>query len=350
MQSSISLFNNEDLIKFVENLGIKVKCERGNRVFLACDDATKLTLALKKELVKLNINVRYQSDVIKICASDNKITAVELNDGAIVPFDIVVIATGGMSYPATGSNGSGYKLAKQLGHTITTLKPALVNINAYDTCTCKQLEGVSIKNTALKVFVNGKKVYEDFGEFVFTNSGVSGPVVLSASSILTKINNIEELFNNHKVILEFDMKPALSDDNLYQRITRDFEKYHNKDLKNAMKDLTISSMISIIINMAKLNKDTKINTITKEEKKTLVNVFKQFRLEVKSLSHISTGIITSGGIKTSEINPKTMESKLINGLYFAGEVIDVDAFTGGFNLQIAFTTGYACGKSIGQKI
>ncbi len=346
LMSSISNFNNSDLIRFVHGLGVKTKEERGNRVFLASDNAHELTVALEKKLKQLKIQIITESGIKKIEIEDNRVVGVVTLSGKEYKFDRVVIATGGVSYPATGSTGDGYTLSKELGHTIVDIKPALVPLILFEADECKLTEGLTLKNVNLKIKVDGKVIDERFGEAVFTSNGISGPIVLSTSSKMTKLSNLNELLENKKIIVSFDLKPALSNDELYKRITRDFEKYKNKEFKNSLSDLLPKSLIPLIIKRSGIQETKQVNSITKEEKQKMVHILKNLEFDVKSLGNVHTGIVTSGGVSTKEINPKTMESKIVSGLFFAGEVIDVDAYTGGFNLQIAFSTGYLAGLKL----
>lgn len=346
LMSSISNFNNSDLISFVHGLGVKTKEERGNRVFLASDNAHELTVALEKKLKQLKVQIITESGIKKIEIEDNRVVGVVTLSGKEYKFDRVVIATGGVSYPATGSTGDGYTLSKELGHTIVDIKPALVPLILFEADECKLTEGLTLKNVNLKIKVDGKVIDERFGEAVFTSNGISGPIVLSTSSKMTKLSNLNELLENKKIIVSFDLKPALSNDELYKRITRDFEKYKNKEFKNSLSDLLPKSLIPLIIKRSGIQETKQVNSITKEEKQKMVHILKNLEFDVKSLGNVHTGIVTSGGVSTKEINPKTMESKIVSGLFFAGEVMDVDAYTGGFNLQIAFSTGYLAGLKL----
>lgn len=344
MMSSINTFNNIDLIQYIKGIGVATKEERGNRIFLSSDNANELTQALEKELLKKKVRIIQNEEVEEIIAENGIVKGVKLESNKILNADKVVLATGGKSYPLTGSNGSGYVLAEKLGHSIVTPKPALVAIRLMEENICKELEGLNLKNVKLKVLVDNKKVDERFGEMLFTKRGVSGPIVLSSSSKINKIENLE----SRNIKIQIDLKPALNEDELYVRINRDFEKYINKDFKNSLCDLLPSSLIPVIIQESNILENKKVNSITREERKKLVEVLKKFTFTFKELERIETGIVTSGGINIKEINPKTMESKIVSGLYFAGEIIDVDAYTGGFNLQIAFSTGYMVGKAIGE--
>ncbi len=346
LMSSIYNFNNIDLIQFVNKLGVKTKEERGSRVFLASDNAHELTVALQNELKRLKIEVITNASIKEIKTKDNAVIGVVTSSGVFYCTDRVVIATGGVSYPATGSTGDGYYLAKELGHSIVDIKPALVPLILYEANECNMTEGLTLKNVSLKVRANEKVIDEKFGEAIFTSNGVSGPCVLSVSSKITKLNNLKELLDNKGITISFDLKPALSFEELYKRITRDFDKYKNKEFKNSLSDLLPKSLIPLVIKRSEISEKKQVNSITKEEKQKIVNILKNLQFCVKSLGNVHTGIVTSGGISTKEINPKTMESKIISGLFFAGEVIDTDAYTGGFNLQIAFSTGYLAGLNV----
>ena len=349
LMSSINTFNNNDLIDYLTELGINTKLERGNRIFLSSDNAEELSNRLYQELKKLNINVVFNTSIAEVIVKENLVKGVNTNSGKEIECDSLVISTGGKSYPATGSTGDGYELAKSVGHSISNILPALVPIKVYNEEDCKSLQGLTLKNVNMKIIdiENTKKsLYEAFGELLFTHFGISGPIVLSASSKINKIKGINEKMKERKIKCVIDLKPALSNEELYKRVTRDFEKYTNKEYKNSLDDLLPKSIIPIVIKRSEIAETKKVHQITKEEKQNLVKIIKEFDLSLSSLYPVETGIVTSGGINTKEINPKTMESKIVNNLYFAGEVIDVDAFTGGYNLQIAFSTGYVAGNSI----
>lgn len=348
MMSSIAAFDNAALINYVHSLGVNTKEERGNRVFLASDDAHELTNALKNELKRLGVNIKYDSYVKELIVDNNAVKGIVLTSGEKIYADKVLIATGGKSYVSTGSTGDGYLLAQNVGHSIIEPKPALVPFILKERNICKCLRGVTLKNVEIKVVVNDKLQDKRFGELMFTDKGITGPIVLSSSSKLNKIADLKKLANNNQIKVVIDLKPALDTDGLYKRITRDFEKYINKEFKNSLNDLTISSLIPIIIANSKIPENKKVNSITKEEKERLVDAFKNLEFTFDSLEEMNAGIVTSGGISVKEINPKTMESKIVKNLYFAGETIDVDAYTGGFNLQIAFSTGYTAGINMGE--
>ena len=338
-------FTNKDIIKILEENGLKVKVERGNRDFPITDNAKDVLDCFINELKKQDVEIRLNSEVVEIETNKQKeVTGVYLETGELLKASKVILATGGKSYPKTGSNGSGYKLAKKLGHSITNIKPSLVPLIA-DENLCQKMQGLSLKNVKIKIKdLNKQKIiYEDFGEMLFTHFGVSGPIILSASAILIRYKNIEELLNSNKIKLIIDLKPALSFDELDNRILRDFEKYKNKDFKNSLNDLLPQKIIDCIIELSKIDPNKKVNEITKEERKNLSSLLKNFEITIKGFRPIDEAIVTSGGIQTKEINPKTMESKIIKGLFFAGEIIDVDGYTGGFNLQIAYSTGFTAG-------
>ena len=338
-------YNNEDIINFLREQGLEVKEERGNRVFPITDKSQDVLKCFTKKLKDLNVKINYDSRVEKIIINnDNKVIGVKVN-GQIIDGDKVILATGGKSYPLTGSTGDGYKLAKDLGHKITNIKPSLVPLETYDKEMHKELQGLSLRNVGIKLIdkENKKTIYEDFGEMLFTHFGVSGPTILSSSAHLVRYKNIEEKLANKKIFLTIDLKPALSMEKLDQRILRDFEELKNKQFKNSLNKLLPQKLIKVIIEKSKIDPEKKVNEVTKEERKRICFLLKNFEVVIKSFRPIEEAIITSGGISIKEINPKTMESKLVKGLYFAGEIIDVDSYTGGFNLQIAYSTGYTAG-------
>ena len=260
--------------------------------------------------------------------------------------DKIILATGGKSYPLTGSTGDGYILAEKLGHKITPIKPSLVPLECYDKKECLELQGLSLKNIRISIEDKGKnkKIYEDFGEMIFTHFGVSGPIILSASAHLGRYKNIQELFNEKNIVLKIDLKPALDAQKLNDRILRDFSELKNKQYKNSLNKLLPQKLIPIIINRSEINPAKQVNEITRKERENLITIIKNFEMTIRDFRPIEEAIITSGGINIKEINPKTMESKKVKGLYFAGEIIDVDSYTGGFNLQIAYSTGFVAGS------
>ena len=348
LYSAYQQYTNKDIIKFLNKQGLEVKEERGNRIFPITDKSIDVLKCFTKKLKELNIDIKYNEKVLEILVENidgkTKVTGVKTNS-EILKTDKVILATGGKSYPLTGSTGDGYKLAQKLGHSITEIKPSLVPLKAYNKSECKQLQGLSLRNVKIKLMdiEKNKKIYEDFGEMIFTHFGVSGPIILSASAHLVRYKNIERLFNEKNIILKIDLKPALQDKKLNDRVLRDFEQVKNKQFKNSLDKLLPQKLISIIIERSKINPNKKVNEITKKEREKLIKEIKDFEIEIVGFRPIDEAIITSGGINIKEIDPKTMESKKVKGLYFAGEIIDVDSYTGGFNLQIAYSTGYVAG-------
>lgn len=338
-------FTNQDIIDFLKEEGLEVKEERGNRVFPITDKAIDVLKCFTKRIKKLNIKVEYETKVEEILTEDNKVIGVIAN-GKMINADKVILATGGKSYPLTGSTGDGYELVRKLGHSITEIKPSLVPLECYDKEMCKDLQGLSLRNVNIKFkdIENNKVIYDDFGEMLFTHFGVSGPTILSSSAHLVRYKKIEEKFKDKKIVLSIDFKPALLEEKLDERLLRDFNKQKNKEFKNSLGDLLPNKLIETIIEKSNINPNKKVNEITREERKNLVRLLKNFEIEISGFRPIEEAIITSGGINIKEINPKTMESKIIDGLYLAGEIIDVDSYTGGFNLQIAYSTGYVAGR------
>lgn len=333
LYSAFYSFTNLDLLSLLKKAGLETKTERGGRVFPVSDKSSDVLQALKKLLSHYKVKV-LNAEVYDIKDSqDGKF--VILNGKRMVRCSSVIIATGGLSYPRTGSTGDGYKFAKKLGHSVTELKGSLVPLKISSPY-IGRLMGLSLKNIAIKVFKNSREVYSDFGEMLFTHYGVSGPVILSASSHMRD-------FNKSTYELVIDLKPALDSTTLDKRILRDFEKERNKIFANSLDDLLPKKLIPVIVDMTGINPQKKVNEITKEERKNLLELLKGMRFKIDGLRPVSDAIITSGGVNVKEINPKTMESKICPGVFFAGEVIDVDAYTGGFNLQIAFSTGYLAG-------
>lgn len=346
LYSCYKQFTNKDIIQFLNEQGLKVKEERGNRIFPATDRSLDVLKCFTKKIKELNIEIQYQTFAEEILVKDNKVIGVKTNREKLKA-DKVILATGGKSYPLTGSTGDGYKLAEKLGHTIAKIRPSLVPLEIYDRNLCQRLQGLSLRNVKnqLKDIEKNKIIYEDFGEMLFTHFGLSGPIILSSSAHLVRYKNIEEKLQNRKIILTIDFKPALSEEKLDNRILRDFEQQKNKKFKNSLDELLPQKLIPVIIEKSKIDPNKKVNEITKEERKKLVKMLKNFEMEIQKFRPIEEAIITSGGINIKEINPKTMESKIVKGLFFAGEIIDVDAYTGGFNLQIAYSTGYVAGLS-----
>ncbi len=337
LYSAFYSFTSDDVVSLFHSLGVNTKEERGGRVFPESDSAKDVAEALVRYAKNSGVKI-INSTVKNILVKDNLVSGVLINDNQKIEAGSVIIATGGISYPLTGSTGDGYKFAKKLGHSIIAPKPSLVPLTTLEQWAL-DLQGLSLKNIQIKINnSNNKCVYKDFGEMLFTHFGVSGPVILSASAHLKNIAD-------EKYTLFIDLKPALSIEQLDKRIQRDFEEFINKNFSNALDSLLPQKLIPVIIELSGISPFTKIHQITKEQRLKLVNILKNFKLTITGTRSIDEAIITSGGIATNEINPSTMESKLISGLYFAGEVIDVDAYTGGFNLQIAFSTGYLAGEN-----
>lgn len=341
-------YTNQDMIQFLREQGLEVKEERGNRIFPVTDKSQDVLNCFFKKLKELGVEIRVNTKVTKILveqeAEGNQVIGVETNQGQIKA-DKVILATGGKSYPLTGSTGDGYLLAEKLGHTITEIKPSLVPLESNDRDICKELQGLSLRNVEIKLIdtETRKEIYQDFGEMLFTHFGVSGPTILSSSAHLVRYKQIDEKLKNQVICLAIDLKPALSEEKLDERIVRDFQEMKNKQFKNSLDKLLPQKMIPVIVQRSSINANKPVNEITKEERRRLVKLLKSFTIKIKGFRPIEEAIITSGGINIKEINPKTMQSKKVKGLYFAGEIIDVDSYTGGFNLQIAYSTGYTAG-------
>lgn len=338
-------FSNQDIISMLEKEGVKVKEERGNRIFPVSDRAEDVRFALEKITKKAGVNIKLNSNVKAIEVGEEGVKAVILDNGKFNA-DKIILATGGKSYPLTGSNGDGYEIAKKVGHSVKEIRGSLVPMLGDNTCS--KLQGLSLRNVGIYIYdkENDKKIYEDFGEMLFTHFGVSGPTILSSSAHVLRYKNVDEKMRDRSIILKIDLKPALSIEQLDTRILRDFEEVKNKQFKNSLDKLLPKKMIDVIIEKSKIDPDKKVNEITKEERHNLVNLIKNFEVKLLGFRPVDEAIITAGGIIVKEINPKTMESKLVSGLYFAGEIIDVDAYTGGFNLQIAYSTGWTSGMKI----
>ena len=333
LYSAFSRFDGRDTMAFFEKLGVPLKTERGNRVFPVSDRAFDISGALEKRLRALRVTI-LRDRAVSLEIHDGTVTGAVGEKGRYQA-DAVILATGGVSYPATGSTGEGHRMAAEAGHTVTPLQGSLVPLREKGNL-CARMQGLSLKNVELTVFENNKKLYTDFGEMLFTHFGVSGPLVLSASAHMRR-------FEKKEYRLEIDLKPALDEPALDKRLLSDFAKYTNSDFVNSLNDLLPQKMIPVIVELSGIDPHQKIHEITREQRKALLQLLKHFPVEIAGLRPVTDAIITSGGIKISEINPTTMESKLVKGIYFAGEVIDVDAYTGGFNLQIAWATGRAAG-------
>lgn len=338
LYSSFYGYTNQDVIDFFEKIGVRTKIERGNRVFPVSDHSSDVISGLTRELHNLGVEIHLYTEVKRIIGQE-KFEYIELKNGTKMTGDACIVATGGFSYQTTGSTGDGYRFAKELGHQVTEILPALVPLVIKEEW-IKELQGLSLRNVQATVYDGKKKMYDDFGEMLFTHYGVSGPLMLSASSYIAKKVREKEL----KLVI--DLKPALSFEQLDQRVLRDFEENINKQFKNAIQKLFPAKLIPVILAVSDIDPDKKVNLITKEERQQFVRLIKAFTMTINGLRDFNEAIITKGGIKVKEVNPSTMESKLVSGLYFVGEVLDLDALTGGFNLQIAWSTGYAAGNSI----
>lgn len=338
LYSSFYGYDNQSVIDFFERIGVKTKIERGNRVFPISDHSSDVISALTRELHRLGVVIHLHTAVKKIVGKET-FEYLELEDGKKVNGDVCIVATGGFSYQTTGSTGDGYRFAKEMGHQVTDIMPALVPLELQEPYV-KELQGLSLRNVTASVCSGKKKLYEEFGEMLFTHYGVSGPLMLSASSYIGKY------LEKGNLQLVIDLKPALSFEQLDQRVLRDFEENKNKQFKNAVTKLFPGKLLPVMLELSGIDPEKKVNLISKEERHQFVHLIKNFTWTITKLRGFNEAIITRGGVKVKEINPSTMESKLVNGLYFVGEVLDLDALTGGFNLQIAWSTAYAAGSSI----
>ena len=325
-----------DTMQFFESLGLPLKTERGNRVFPVSDNANDVAGTLARNLERSGVR-HIRESANHIIAENGEVTGVKTDSGDI-SCRAAVICTGGLSYPLTGSTGAGYKMARELGHSIVPCRPSLVPLESDDEY-CAQMQGFSLKNVTLSAYENDKLIFRELGEMLFTHFGVSGPLVLSASSHMRN-------FGSAKYRLSIDLKPALDEKKLDARLLRDFEKYANRDFANSLCDLAGKTMIPVLVELSGIPAEEKVNSITRQQRHDLLRLFKEFPVSISGPRPIDEAIVTSGGVLTKEINPRTMESKLVSGLYFAGEVMDVDAYTGGFNLQIAWSTAYVAANSI----
>ncbi|AAK79813.1 flavoprotein [Clostridium acetobutylicum DSM 1731] len=338
LYSSLYSFTNNDLMDFIEGLGVKLKVERGGRVFPKSDKSSDIILALERELKKRNVKVILNSRVVSIKLENGVIKSVTTSNNECFKGDFFILCTGGKSYPQTGSTGDGYNFARDMGHNIVEPRPSLVPIEIRESF-ISDLQGLSLKNVSLYIKKGKKVLYDNFGEMLFTHYGISGPIVLSASRVVNYNNDLKAVI---------DLKPALDEKELDKRIQKDFMKYINKDFKNALDDLLPQKLIPVIIKLSKIEEDKKVNLITKEERKKIVNLIKEFTITIKGLRPITEAIITAGGVDVKEIDPSTLKSKKVSNLYFCGEIVDVDAYTGGFNLQIAMSTAHEAGRNIGD--
>ncbi|GMO02052.1 NAD(P)/FAD-dependent oxidoreductase [Lachnoanaerobaculum sp. JCM 36186] len=338
--SAFKNFTNEDIMNLVENNGTKLKIERGNRVFPVSDHSSDIIKSLENAIRDLHVDIRLNTKVDELIIENDRCIGVVIGKNKIMA-DAVIVATGGMSYQATGSDGDGYRFAKEAGLSVSKLYPSLVPFNIEGE-RIKALQGLSLKNIHAYIYNDKKLVYDEFGEMLFTHFGVSGPVIISASAVIGNKN-----IKGYR--LSIDLKPALDDEKLDERILRDFAEQKNKSLKNSLNKLFPAKLIDEVIYQSKLDPDKKVNLLTKEERHSLVHATKNLEYVISSTRGFNEAIITKGGVEVSQINPKTMESKKIKGLFFAGEVLDLDAFTGGYNLQIAWSTGYAAGEGAGNE-
>lgn len=329
-------FCAQDTMAFFEELGVPLVVERGNRVFPRSQKSGDIVRAMKRLVEDNGVKVIYNARVSEIICEDKRVKGVRVGKKEYLASS-VILATGGKSYQMTGSSGDGYRLVSELGHSITDLHPSLVPLKASEKW-CRALQGLSLKNVAINAYSGKKKLYSDFGEMMFTHFGVTGPVILSASRYI-----LDEMKNEVKLVI--DLKPALSESELNQRLLRDFEKYSNKAFKNALDDLLPQKLIPVIIELSKIDSFKKVNVITKEERLRLLKLLKALEITIYDTNGYDEAVVTSGGVCVDEINPSTMQSKIIEGLFFAGEIIDVDSLTGGFNLQIAFSTGFLAGNN-----
>lgn len=344
LYSAFENFDNKDIIELLKKEGVSVKEERGNRYFPTSDRAEDVRMALERETKKAGVDVKLNSKVCGIEIDDSRVKSVVLENGKI-DADKIILATGGKSYPLTGSNGEGYEIAKALGHTIKDVRGSLVPLIA-EKSVCSKMQGLSLRNVGIMLYdiEKDKKIYSDFGEMLFTHFGVSGPTILSGSAHLLRYKDVDKKISNGKIVLKIDLKPALSFEQLDARILRDFTEVKNKQFKNSLDKLLPKKMIDVVIDKSKIDPEKHVNEITREERMNLVKLLKCFVVGIDGFRPVDEAIVTAGGISVKEINPKTMESKIVSGLYFAGEIIDVDAYTGGFNLQIAYSTGFTAGK------
>lgn len=332
-------FNNEQTMDFFENLGVRLKIERGNRVFPVSDHSSDIIRGLEKEMERLGVNIFLNSEVSELIINDGEITGLLLKSGKRITADAVIVATGGISYVSTGSTGDGYRFAESSGHRLTECLPSLVPMEVKEWY-AKELQGLSLKNVTAAIYDGKKKLYEEFGEMLFTHYGVSGPIIISASSYIGKKLQKKEL----KLVI--DLKPALDPDQLDQRILRDFEENKNRQFKNSADRLFPAKLTPVMIELSDISPEKRVHDITREERRHFVELIKHFEMTLTGLRGYNEAIITKGGVSVKDIDPGTMESKRVKGLYFAGEVLDLDALTGGYNLQIAWSTGYAAGNSI----
>ena len=344
LYSSFYGYTNQNVIDFFEDAGVPVKIERGNRVFPISDHSSDVIRAWEREIKKVGVKVCLNTEVKSVEAEKGKFNKVVLKDTTTQTADACIVATGGLSYRSTGSTGDGFRFAENVGHKVTQCFPSLVPMETKEPWIC-ELQGLSLRNVEAKILDGKKELYKDFGEMLFTHFGVSGPLIISASSYVGK-KFMDKNGQKKELTLEIDLKPALTEEQLDQRVLRDFEENHNRQFKNAITKLFPTKLIPVMLELGGIDPEKKVNSIEKEERKQFVHLIKHFRMTLTGLRDYPEAIITKGGVNVKEIDPGTMESKLVKGLYFAGEVLDLDALTGGFNLQIAWSTGYAAGNAI----
>lgn len=344
LYSSFYGYTNQNVIDFFEDAGVPVKIERGNRVFPISDHSSDVIRALEREMKKVGVKVCLNTEVKSVEAEKGKFDKVVLKDTTTQTADACIVATGGLSYRSTGSTGDGFRFAENVGHKVTQCFPSLVPMETKEPWIC-ELQGLSLRNVEAKILDGKKELYKDFEEMLFTHFGVSGPLIISASSYVGK-KFMDKNGQKKELTLEIDLKPALTEEQLDQRVLRDFEENHNRQFKNAITKLFPTKLIPVMLEIGGIDPEKKVNSIEKEERKQFVHLIKHFRMTLTGLRDYPEAIITKGGVNVKEIDPGTMESKLVKGLYFAGEVLDLDALTGGFNLQIAWSTGYAAGNAI----
>ena len=344
LYSSFYGYTNQNVIDFFEDAGVPVKIERGNRVFPISEHSSDVIRALEREMKKVGVKVCLNTEVKSVEAEKDKFNKVVLKDTTTQTADACIVATGGLSYRSTGSTGDGFRFAENVGHKVTQCFPSLVPMETKEPWIC-ELQGLSLRNVEAKILDGKKELYKDFGEMLFTHFGVSGPLIISASSYVGK-KFMDKNGQKKELTLEIDLKPALTEEQLDQRVLRDFEENHNRQFKNAITKLFPTKLIPVMLELGGIDPEKKVNSIEKEERKQFVHLIKHFRMTLTGLRDYPEAIITKGGVNVKEIDPGTMESKLVKGLYFAGEVLDLDALTGGFNLQIAWSTGYAAGNAI----
>ncbi len=336
LYSALYTFTNKDVIQFLEKEGVKLKVERGDRVFPVSDKSSEIIDAFKKKLVNADVEIMLNSKVTSLIKDNDKIVAAQINGNKLIKGDYFIVCTGGVSYPQTGSTGDGYEFAKKLGIKVTKTVPSLVPIEVKEAF-ISDLQGLSLKNVTLTIKENKKVLFSEFGEMLFTHYGISGPIVLSGSSVIGEKKGLMASIN---------LKPALKPEELDRRIQKDFLKYNNKDFKNSLNELLPQKLISVIVMLSGIDENKKVNSITKDERKKLVNLLQNLTFEIKGLRPIAEAIITSGGVDVRELDASTMKAKQVSNLSFAGEVIDIDAYTGGFNIQLALSTGYLAGSKL----